>query len=446
MKFIPHTEEERRQMLAALKINHTDQLFQDIPEEVRLKRDLNVAGGLSEMELSRHMADLAKLNSGTDEYICFLGAGAYDHYVPSAVKHILSRSEFYTAYTPYQPEISQGVLQSIFEYQSMIRILTGMDAANASMYDGASALAEAALMACATTKRDAVVVARTVHPEYRETLNTYMSGPGIKVTEVNYRDGVTTVQEAAKVLDKNTAALLVQYPNFFGCIEDLTGLAEAAHAVGALLVVCADPVALGLLKSPGQCGADIVVGEGQALGLPLSYGGPYVGFLACKDKFLRRMPGRIVGQTVDVDGKRSYVLTLQAREQHIRRDKATSNICSNQALCALAVTVYLSLVGKKGLRQVAESCVQKTAYTRDLLAKIPGYELPWTTPVFKEFVIKTSRAPAEINRQLLRHNILGGLDLGLYYPELAGHMLICVTEKRSQQEIELLAQRLGAIA
>ncbi|MEW6697180.1 MAG: aminomethyl-transferring glycine dehydrogenase subunit GcvPA [Bacillota bacterium] len=445
MRFIPHTEEDRRQMLDALGIEHTDRLFEEIPTEVRLNRELQVPGGITEMELSRHLAALAGANTGVDETICFLGAGAYDHYVPSAVKHILSRSEFYTAYTPYQPEISQGVLQSIFEYQSMICLLTGMDAANASMYDGTGALAEAALMACAATRRNRVVVAKTVHPEYREVVSTYLYGPGIEISEVPYREGLTNPEDAATLLDKNTAALLVQYPNFFGSIEDLSALAEAAHGVGALLVVCTDPIALGLLKSPGQCGADIVVGEGQPLGIPLSYGGPYLGFLACRDKFLRKMPGRIAGQTLDVDGRRAYVLTLQAREQHIRRDKATSNICSNQALCALAATVYLSLVGRQGLRQVAELCLQKTAYAKNLLSQLPGCQLPWQSPVFKEFVLQTKAAPEAVNRELLKHNILGGLDLGLYYPELAGHMLFCVTEKRSRQEIDLLAERLGAM-
>ena len=446
MRFIPHTDAERQQMLELIGIEQTDQLFQDIPQDIRLNRELRVAGGLAEMELTRHMNSLAKRNTGVEETICFLGAGAYDHYIPSAVKHILGRAEFYTAYTPYQPEISQGVLQSIYEYQSMIRLLTGMDAANASMYDGASALAEAALMACAATRRDRVVVSKAVHPEYREVVKTYLYGPNIQLVEAPYRGGVTTVEDTAALLDKNTAALLVQYPNFFGSIEDLNQLAEAAHAVGALLVVCADPIALGLLKAPGECGADIVVGEGQGLGMPLSYGGPYLGFLACKEKYLRKMPGRIVGQTVDVDGKRAFVLTLQAREQHIRRDKATSNICSNQALCALAATVYLSLIGRQGLTKVAELCLQKAAYAKSLLAKLSGYELAWSGATFKEFVIKTSLAPEKINQELLKHNILGGLDLGRYYPELAGHMLLCVTEKRSRQDIELLVDRLGAIS
>ncbi|ABO49261.1 glycine dehydrogenase (decarboxylating) alpha subunit [Desulforamulus reducens MI-1] len=446
MKFIPHTDEERRQMLKHLAVENTDQLFKDIPSELRLNRDLAVEGGLSEMELQSHMNSLAGLNTGVDQTICFLGAGAYDHYIPSAVKHILSRSEFYTAYTPYQPEISQGVLQSIFEYQSMICLLTGMDAANASMYDGASALAEAALMACAVTRRDKVLVASTLHPEYREVVKTYLHGPGIEISEIAYQEGLSQLADIDQKLDKKTAAVLVQYPNFFGCIEDLGKIAEQAHAKGALLVVCVDPIALGILKSPGQCGADIVVGEGQSLGIPLSYGGPYLGFMACKDKYLRKMPGRIVGQTVDVEGRRGYVLTLQAREQHIRRDKATSNICSNQALCALAATVYLSLVGRQGFKQVAELCLQKTAYAKELLAALPGYQLPWQTPVFKEFVLKTKEAPEVINRELLKENILGGLDLGGYYPELAGHMLFCVTEKRSRREIELLAARLGAIS
>ncbi|CCO08773.1 aminomethyl-transferring glycine dehydrogenase subunit GcvPA [Desulforamulus hydrothermalis] len=446
MKFIPHTAEELRQMLETLGIEGTDRLFEEIPPAIRLRRELQVAGGLSEPELARHMSDLALLNTGVDQFICFLGAGAYDHYVPSAVKHILARSEFYTAYTPYQPEISQGILQTIFEYQSMICLLTGMDVANASMYDGASALAEAALMACAVTRRSEVLVARAVHPAYRQVLRTYLNGPGIKVNEVPFQEGLTLADAAADMLNPKTAALLVQYPNFFGCVEELAKLAEAAHAAGALLVVCADPVALALLKSPGQCGADIVVGEGQPLGIPLSYGGPYLGFLACRDKYMRKMPGRLVGQTTDAEGRRAYVLTLQAREQHIRREKATSNICSNQALCALAATVYLSLVGRHGLRRVAELCLQKTAYARQLLSRLPGYRLPWASPVFKEFVIQTKIAPESINRELLKHKILGGLDLGRYYPELSGHMLFCVTEQRSRQEIHLLADRLGAIS
>ncbi|SHK09291.1 aminomethyl-transferring glycine dehydrogenase subunit GcvPA [Desulforamulus aeronauticus] len=445
MRFIPHTDAERQQMLEFIGIEHTDQLFQDIPPDIRLNRELRVAGGLTERDLARHLASLAKQNTGVEESICFLGAGAYDHYVPSAVKHILGRAEFYTAYTPYQPEISQGVLQSIYEYQSIIRLLTDMDAANASMYDGASALAEAALMACAATKRHRVVISSAVHPEYRDVVKTYLYGPGINLVEAPYLGGVTSLEDAVALLDKNTAALLVQYPTFFGGIEDLTKLAEAAHAVGALLVVCADPIALGLLKAPGQCGADIVVGEGQSLGLPLSYGGPYLGFLACKEKYLRKMPGRIVGQTVDVDGKRAFVLTLQAREQHIRRDKATSNICSNQALCALAATVYVSLIGRQGLTTVAELCLQKAAYAKNLLAKLPGYEV-WSGPTFKEFVIKTPIAPEKINQELLKYNIMGGFDLGRYYPELAGHILLCVTEKRSRREIDLLVDRLGALS
>lgn len=445
MHFIPHTDQELKRILDCLAIGATEELFKDIPSNVRFNQELKVQGGLSELEISRHMFTLAAQNSGVEDKICFLGAGAYDHYIPSAVKHILSRAEFYTAYTPYQPEISQGVLQSIFEYQSMVCALTGMDAANASMYDGASALAEAALMACAATRRDKVIVARTVHPEYREVLNTYMYGPGIEVKEVPYREGTTEIDELISLLDKNTAAVLVQYPNFFGSIEDLQALAEAAHSVGALLVVCADPIALALLKSPGSCGADIVVGEGQPLGIPLSFGGPYLGFLACREKYLRKMPGRIVGQTQDLDGKRAFVLTLQAREQHIRRDKATSNICSNQALCALAATVYLSLLGKQGFTKVANLCLQKTAYLRERLAAIPGYSIPWKVPVFKEFVIKTKQKPEITNGLLLESNILGGLDLGKYYPELEGHILLCVTEKRTRQELDLLVERLRAI-
>ncbi len=446
MKFYPHTDEERGQMLAALKLNSLDELFSDIPEEVKLNKPLNLPKAHSELELTRHLGALAKKNKTVEDYTIFLGAGAYDHYIPSAVKHILSRTEYYTAYTPYQPEISQAVLQSIFEYQTMICELTGMDVSNASMYDGASAMAEAALMASAATRRNKVLVSRAAHPAYREVLQTYAEGQELQVEEIALNEGRTDLEKLEKQLDKDVAAVIIPYPNFFGVVEDLTQAAELAHKNKSLLIAVCDPVALGVLKTPGSCGADIVVGDGQGLGIPLSFGGPYLGYLACTDKLMRRMPGRIVGQTKDGQGRRGFVLTLQAREQHIRREKATSNICSNQALCALAATVHLSLLGKKGLRQVAEQCLQKAHYACRQITSLLGFEVAWNAPFFKEFVVKVPQPPAEINARLLDAGIIGGWDLGQAYPELQNHMLFCVTEKRTKEEIDKLVAVLGGDA
>ncbi|MEG6616473.1 aminomethyl-transferring glycine dehydrogenase subunit GcvPA [Peptococcaceae bacterium 1198_IL3148] len=443
MGYIPHTDNERQQMLTQLGMEKIEQLFSDIPQQVRLQRELNIPGPFSELEVSRQLMALAQKNKTTDQYISFLGAGAYDHFIPSAVQHILSRAEFYTAYTPYQPEISQGVLQSIFEFQTMICELTGMDVANASMYDGASATAEAALMACVATKRTKVLVSKAVHPEYREVLKTYAAGPELDILEIDFYQGGTDLEKLKEQLDKDVAALIIQQPNFFGTIEDLTAAAELAHQVKALLVAVVDPVAMALIASPGCCGADIVVGEGQGLGIPMSFGGPHLGFMACTEKLMRRMPGRIVGQTKDSRGDRGYVLTLQAREQHIRRDKATSNICSNQALCALAATVHLSLLGKKGLRQVAEQSLQKAHYASEQIINLLGFQLAWSAPFFKEFVVKLPQPAAEVNAKLLENGIIGGLDLGRYHPELQNHMLLCVTETRTKEDIDRLVAVLG---
>ncbi len=446
MKFFPHTAEERSQMLAALKINNVDELFSEIPEEIKLKRPLNLPKAFSELELTRHLGSLSAANKTVDQYVCFLGAGAYDHYIPSAVKHVLARAEYYTAYTPYQPEISQAVLQSIFEYQTMICELTGMDVSNASMYDGASAMAEAALMASAAARRSKVLVSRAVHPAYREVLRTYADGHGLEVEEIPVKEGRTDFQAMEKQLTGDAAAVIIAYPNFFGVVEDLTAAAEMAHRNKSLFVAVCDPVSLGVLKTPGSCGADIVVGDGQGLGIPLSYGGPYLGYMACTDKLLRRMPGRIVGQTKDNQGRRGFVLTLQAREQHIRREKATSNICSNQALCALAATVHLSLLGRQGFRQVAEQCLQKAHYAYKEITNLLGYSAAWQAPFFKEFVVKVPQPPSEINAKLLDDGIIGGLDLAKFYPELENHMLFCVTEKRTKAEIDQLTAVLGGDA
>ncbi|HHY60034.1 MAG TPA: aminomethyl-transferring glycine dehydrogenase subunit GcvPA [Clostridia bacterium] len=447
MNYVPHRKEEQQEMLAAIGKQSVEELYQDIPAAVRLPRDLNVAGGLSEIELRRLLGGLAKKNRNLDEYVSFLGAGAYEHYIPALVDQLLLRSEFYTAYTPYQPEISQGTLQNIYEYQTMICELTGMEVSNASMYDGASALAEAVVMACEQTRRKEFVLAAAVHPEYRETVATYTRPRGYQEVSLGYKDGVTDVEEAAGLVNDKTAALVVQYPNFFGNVEDLKALAEVAHAKGALLVVAVvDPVSLGLLEAPGALGADIVVGEGQSFGNHLSFGGPHIGFFAAKEKYVRRMPGRIVGVTVDNRGQRAFVLTLQAREQHIRREKATSNICSNQALNALAVNIALTTLGKEGLREMAYQCLQKAHYAFKKLTSVPGVEPMFPgKPFFKEFVLKLAKDPEKVNEALLEHKIIGGLPLKRFYPELAGGLLVCVTELRTKEEIDCFAEKLGGL-
>ncbi|MGI6144278.1 MAG: aminomethyl-transferring glycine dehydrogenase subunit GcvPA [Clostridia bacterium] len=443
MPFLPHTLEEEQAMLKDMGICTIEELFRDIPEQLRLKRKLNLPKGLSEKAAWDEVERLAHRNKDIGQYLCFRGAGAYEHYQPKAVKHILSRSEFYTAYTPYQPEVSQGTLQAIFEYQTCICELTGMDVANASHYDGATALAEAALMAIQISRRKKLVISSLVHPEYRETLHTYLSRRGIEIIMLPSENGLTAVAELEKVLTTEVAAVIVQNPNFLGSIENLAFFAQKIHEKGGLLIACVDPVSLGVLASPGECGADIAVGEGQSLGLPLSLGGPYLGFMACKEKYVRRMPGRIVGKTVDRLGREGFVLTLQAREQHIRRDKAGSNICSNQALCALAATIYLALLGPRGLREVGKQCMEKSHYASELLVQLPGISLAFTAPFFQEFVVKTQESAVSINQRLWEAGILGGLDLGRYYPELKNHLLFCVTEMRTKEEIERLVEVIG---
>ncbi|MFZ5596563.1 MAG: aminomethyl-transferring glycine dehydrogenase subunit GcvPA [Bacillota bacterium] len=443
MRFVLNTEEDCGNMIKSTGAGDINELFSDIPGAVRLKRTLRLPGPMSEPELARHLRDIASENKNLDEYACFLGAGAYDHYVPKIIDQLLQRSEFYTAYTPYQAELGQGTLQAIFEYQTMICQLTGMDTANASLYDGASALAEAALMACLHTGKGKVVVSGCVHPEYRRTVQTYLKNREIDLAECPENRGVTAIEALEEMVDAHTAAVLLQQPNFFGCLEKAPLIGEIAHRSGALLVVCADPVSLGLLEAPGEYGADIVAGEGQGLGNHISYGGPYLGFLACRRELTRRMPGRIAGQTLDRRGRRCYVLTLQAREQHIRRERAASNICSNEALCALAAAIYLSWLGKKGLRRVAELCLQKAHYARRLITSSGVVKASFSAPFFKEFAVRTVESPAEINRRLLGKGIIGGLDLGRYYPAYRGHMLICVTEMRTADEIQRLADGMG---
>ena len=442
-RYISNTQEQQAEMLGDLGLKSIEDLFQDIPKNLRLTRNLDLPPELSEMELLKLMGSLAKKNSNLEEYACFLGAGAYDHFVPSVIDHLLSRQEFYTAYTPYQAEISQGTLQAIFEYQTMICELTGMDVANASMYDGASALAEAGLMACQATNRHEILIARTVHPESREVMATYSQFRNIRVKEIDYADGQVDLEDLASKLSPNTAVVIVQSPNFFGIIEQLKEIGDLAHANKSLFVVSADPISLALLKAPGELGADIVVGEGQALGNPISFGGPYLGFFATGEQYMRRMPGRVVGQTKDKFDKRGYVLTLQTREQHIRREKATSNICSNQALNALAATIYLTLLGKEGLREVASLCLQKSHYAYNQLIASGKFSPQFKAPFFKEFVVKSQRPIGELNSMLWEEKIIGGYDLGKTYPELQEGWLIAVTEKRRREEIDQLVERVG---
>ncbi|WP_324669035.1 aminomethyl-transferring glycine dehydrogenase subunit GcvPA [Geochorda subterranea] len=443
MDFVPLTPAEREAMLARIGVKSVDELFADIPPQARLDRPLDLPPAMSEAELIAHMRTLAARNADLDRYVCFLGGGAYDHLIPSVVRHILGRSEFYTAYTPYQAEVSQGVLQTIFEYQTLVCQLTGLDVANASMYDGASAAAEAALMATAHTGRRRVVVSAAVHPEYRQVMATYLANQDVALDTVPWRMGVTHLDALQQAVDDRTAAVVMQNPNFFGAIEEMDAAAAIAHRHGALLVAVVDPISLGILAPPGEYGADIAVGEGQALGNAISFGGPYLGFFAARRELIRRMPGRIVGISRDVEGRRGFVLTLQTREQHIRRERATSNICTNQALNALAATVYLAMLGRQGIRRVGELCVQKSHYAFERLTKVPGIRPAWDAPFFKEFVVEMDGAVPEVLTRLWQeYGIIGGLPLGRFYDNLDRAVLWCVTEARTRDEIDRLVAAL----
>lgn len=438
--YISITDQDRQAMLAAIGVGSVEELFGVVPEDVRFPK-VELPAPLSETELLRELRRLSGKNANAQTHSIFLGAGAYNHFVPSAVDALLRRAEFYTAYTPYQPEISQGTLQAVFEYQTLICALTGMDVANASHYDGATAMAEAAVMALNSTRnKRSVLVAPTVHPQYREVLRTYLQGLGVTITGDEQRDAA--VADVAARIDDTTAALIVQTPDFLGQLHDLKPLADKIHAAGGLLIAVVDPIALGLFQTPGSAGADIVVAEGQPLGIPLSYGGPYLGIFACKEQYVRRMPGRLAGATTDLNGDVGYVLTLQTREQHIRREKATSNICTNQGLMMLASTIYLSLLGKNGLRQVAELCYHRAHYAAAEIAKLPGYEVITPAPFFKEFAVRAPKPVAEINRALDSYGIVGGYDLTHDYPHLGDAMLIAVTEVISKADIDALVAAL----
>ena len=410
VSYVPNTKKDQQELLKTIGKKSIDELFADIPEKVHFKGNIKLPKALSEPELLADLENLSKKNKSSEN---FLGGGSYNHFIPSVVKHIISRSEFYTAYTPYQAEISQGILQAIYEYQTMICELTGMDATNASMYDGATAMAEAALLACRATRRKEILVSKSVNPNYRAVLETYATGADLKVKTGDWQ-----------LATGDTACYILQQPNFFGNIEEVSDLADKIHKNGSLFIVSADPISLGILKEPGDYGADIVVGEGQSLGNPQSFGGPGLGIFAVKQKYVRNIPGRVVGMTQDIEGKRAFCLTLQTREQHIRREKATSNICSNEALAALAATVYLSVMGKQGLRKVAELCLQKANYLKKKL----GDKVVFSSPSFKEFVVKTDKPV--------------GLDLAPFYPDLKGCRLICVTELVKKAALDKVAKEL----
>ncbi len=441
--YIANTGADQKAMLATIGAGSIEDLLVKIPPKARLSRPLALPETLAETGLIRHMRALAAQNADADQYACFMGGGVYDHYVPSPINHLISRGEFFTAYTPYQPEASQGTLRTIYEYQTMIAELYGMDVANASIYDGASSLAEAALMAHATTERGEIALARGVHPLYRRVTATYCGGPGIRLRDVAAPDGVLDPVALRKAVTSKTAALVVQSPNFYGCLEDIAAAAETAHAAGALLIVVADPVNLGVLEAPGRLGADIVVGEGQGLGVPMSFGGPNLGVFAAKGDLVRRMPGRLVGATVDLDGRLGFVLTLQTREQHIRRAKATSNICTNVALCALMATIYLATLGKQGLAKAGELSAQKAHYAAECLAKVPGASLRFTAPFFKEFALRLPKSPERVVARLARQKILAGVPLKPFDRALADCLLVAVTEKRTKEEIDAYAEALA---
>lgn len=445
MNYVPHTSEDRSEMLKTIGVSSIDELFSDVPSQVKLDRKLNLPPAMSEFQLMKYMSDLAGKNTTTDRMVSFLGAGVYDHYVPSVVKHIISRSEFYTSYTPYQAEVSQGMLQSIFEYQTLMCELTAMDISNASLYDGATAITEAAMMASRLTRKQEVIISQAVHPDYRRTLRTYAHNLELNVTEVPFKDGSTDIKAIRDLVSDSTACVILQSPNFFGCIENMALAAEAAHEKKALFVACVDPISLGIIAPPGEYGADIAVGEAQGLGIPMGFGGPHLGFMTCRKEHMRQMPGRVAGETHDNQGRRGYLLTLQAREQHIRRDRATSNICSNQALCALAATVYLSWLGKQGIKEVAQQCVAKAHYACEKLSEIPGFERKHSAPFFKEFAVKTPVNPEKLCKGLLEASILGGLPLGRFYSGLSDSMLVAVTEKRTKGEIDALCRALEGL-
>ena len=436
MRYVSLTPEERREMLEVIGIEQTEDLFHSIPEGVRLERDLDIPSAVPEASLLEYFKSLGEKNASTEDYGCFLGAGAYNHFIPTIIDSIISRAEFYTAYTPYQPEVCQGTLQAMFEYQTLVSQLTGMEVANSSLYDGSSSLAEAVLMAARVTRRDQILIPASLHPRYEQVLRTYSSNH-LKVESLPLSSrGTLNLNQLEAELNDQSAAVVVQSPNFFGVLEDIQEIADLAHKKGALVIaVVAEGLSLGLLKPPGELRADIVVGEGQSFGIPLGFGGPYLGFFATRNRFKRQMPGRLVGQTVDDQDRVGYVLTLATREQHIRREKATSNICTNQGLCALIAAIFLSTLGKRGIRELAEQNLKAAHFLRKQLQDHQVF----SGPVFNEMVFRTDD-PDELNRRLLEESIVGGLNLGRYFPDRSDQVLVCVTERNSRAQIERFVQ------
>ncbi len=439
MPYIPHTKDDVRRMLAAIGASSVEELLNAVPSALRTKTPLNVPDGLSEQEIAQRLKELSLKNSTVEDHSSFLGAGAYNHYIPSTVRALASRSEFYTAYTPYQPEVSQGTLQAIFEYQTMVCQLTSMDVANASLYDGATAVAEAVLMARRITGKKGVLLSRAVHPEYRETVRTYLKEDALAVTEAAFsaETGATLASEVEGAADDALACVVVQHPNFFGSLEDVASLADVAHKKKALLIIVVnEAVSLGLLKPPAELGADIAVGEFRSFGNPLNYGGPYLGFMAAKTEFVRQMPGRLIGETVDKNGRRAFCLTFSTREQHIRRERATSNICTNHGLCALLAAIHIASLGATGVENLARTNLSKAEYLKGRLGSIAGVKIAFSSPTFNEFTVKTDVAGEDVLKKLLKKRIIGGLNLKGFYPELASHILVCATEMNSKKDMD----------
>ena len=447
MRYLPHTSKEIGQMLETIGVEDVDQLFSAIPESVRLKRPLQIPSALSEIELRNHLRSISRKNAHGEDWAIFLGGGSYSHYIPSAVSYLLSRGEFLTAYTPYQPEVSQGTLQSIFEYQTMTAEILGMEVSNASHYDGSTATAEAALMAMDITEKKTILIARSLHPEYRETLKTYLQNSAVTVKEIPFTsEGTLDRQWLKKEINAETACIVVGLPNFFGIVEDLSDVAEVIHQAGGLFVTSSsEPLAFGIFKSPGEMDADIAVAEGQSFGNAMSFGGPTVGIFTTKKQYVRSMPGRLVGETVDAAGERGFVLTLATREQHIRREKASSNICTNVALCALASAITLSLWGKAGFEELGETNFNRANDLKDQISRIPGIQIPFSGTTFNEFVICTPKDPQKLVQELLKNKIIVGIPLTHWYPEIEGGLSLCLTEMNTDEQVEKLISELKRI-
>ncbi|PKR78976.1 aminomethyl-transferring glycine dehydrogenase [Halalkalibacillus sediminis] len=444
-RYIPMTKEDKESMLKTVGVDSTEELFKDIPEKVRFRDEINIAPAKDEYALKQELSGLANKNAHFQSHTSFLGAGVYDHYAPSIVDHVISRSEFYTAYTPYQPEISQGELQAIFEFQTMICELTGMEVANSSMYDGGTALAEAVNLSAGQTRKKKVLVSKAIHPESLAVIHTYAKGPGLEVVEIDVEDGMTDLKQLENELDDDTASVVLQYPNFFGQVEPLKEVEQLLeNQKKTMFLVSSNPLSLGYLTPPGEFNVDIVVGDNQVFGIPAQFGGPHCGYFATTKKLMRKVPGRLVGQTVDEEGRRGFVLTLQAREQHIRRDKATSNICSNQALNALASSVAMSALGKQGIKEMAVLNMKKARYAKKQL-EAAGFEISFKGPFFNEFVVKLNKSITEVNDKLEQRGIIGGYDLGKADSSYENHMLVAVTEIRTKEEIDQFVKELGDI-